>query len=59
MLFHETRLNRVDAKLGDGVEHGEDIFHRGFLKDEIMAQMSHVRDWGCRFVTFIPEVKVV
>ncbi len=29
------------------------------LKDEIMKQMSHVRDWGSRFVVLIPEVKVI
>ena len=28
------------------------------LKDEIMTQMSHVRSWGGRFVTPIPEVTV-
>jgi SAM-dependent methyltransferase len=28
------------------------------LKDEIMAQMSHIRDWGAQLVTLIPEVKV-
>ena len=28
------------------------------LKDEIAEQMSHVRDWGGRFVTPIPEVVV-
>ena len=26
------------------------------LKDEIVEQMSHVREWGCRFVTPLPEV---
>jgi hypothetical protein len=29
------------------------------LKDEIMEQMSCVRDWGARFVVPIPEVKVL
>lgn len=29
------------------------------LRDEIIASMSHVRDWGGRFVTFIPEVEVI
>jgi 2-polyprenyl-3-methyl-5-hydroxy-6-metoxy-1,4-benzoquinol methylase len=29
------------------------------LKDEIMNQMAHIRDWGGRFVVFIPEVKVI
>jgi len=29
------------------------------LKEEIMAQMSHVRSWGGHFVTAIPEVSVV
>jgi SAM-dependent methyltransferase len=28
------------------------------FKDEIMAQMSHIRRWGGQFVTPIPEVKV-
>ncbi len=28
------------------------------LKDEIMAQMAHIRSWGGKFVVFIPEVKV-
>jgi hypothetical protein len=28
------------------------------LKDEIMGQMDHIRKWGGRFVTLIPEVKV-
>ena len=28
------------------------------LKDEIVEQMSHVREWGCRFVTPVPEVAV-
>ena len=28
------------------------------LKDEIMEQMADIRDWGSRFVTLIPEVKV-
>jgi hypothetical protein len=29
------------------------------LKDEIMEQMSYIRDWGGRFVVPIPEVKVL
>ncbi len=29
------------------------------LTDEIVAQLSHVRDWGGRFVVPIPEVKVI
>jgi SAM-dependent methyltransferase len=29
------------------------------LKDEIMGQMAHIRDWGGRFVTASPETKVV
>ena len=29
------------------------------LTDEIMDQLSHVRDWGARFVSPIPEVKVL
>ncbi len=28
------------------------------IRDEIMTQMHHVKDWGCKFVTFIPEVQV-
>ncbi len=28
------------------------------LKDEIMKQMSHIREWGGRFVVPIPEVRV-
>jgi hypothetical protein len=28
------------------------------LKDEIMAQMEHVRSWGARFVVPIPDVRV-
>jgi hypothetical protein len=28
------------------------------FKDEIMAQMAHIRSWGGRFVVPIPEVKV-
>jgi SAM-dependent methyltransferase len=28
------------------------------LKDEIMAQLSHIRDWGGQFVVPIPEVTV-
>ena len=28
------------------------------LKEEIMEQMSFIRDWGGKFVVFIPEVKV-
>ena len=28
------------------------------IKDEIMEQMSYIRDWGGKFVVLIPEVKV-
>jgi SAM-dependent methyltransferase len=28
------------------------------LKDEIMQQLAHVRDWGCRFIVPIPEARV-
>ncbi|MBI5055566.1 MAG: class I SAM-dependent methyltransferase [Nitrospirae bacterium] len=28
------------------------------LKDEIMKQMSHIREWGGQFVVLIPEVEV-
>ena len=29
------------------------------LRDEIVRQMSHVREWGGRFVTPVPEVRVI
>ncbi|MEM7220373.1 MAG: class I SAM-dependent methyltransferase [Pseudomonadota bacterium] len=29
------------------------------LKDEIMAQMANIRDWGGRFVVPIPEVEII
>ena len=29
------------------------------LEDEIVAQMSHIRDWGGQFVIPIPEVRVL
>jgi len=29
------------------------------LRDEIMGQMAHVREWGCRFVIPVPEVEIV
>lgn len=28
------------------------------IKEEIMGQMAHIREWGGKFVVFIPEVKV-
>lgn len=28
------------------------------LKDEIMEQMAHIREWGCQFVILIPEVRI-
>jgi SAM-dependent methyltransferase len=28
------------------------------LKDEIMQQMSYIREWGGQFLVFIPEIKV-
>ena len=28
------------------------------LKDEIMKQMAHIREWGCQFVVPIPELQV-
>lgn len=28
------------------------------LRDEIMRQMAYVREWGCRFVTPLPEVQI-
>ncbi len=28
------------------------------IKDEIMKQMAHIRDWGGKFVVLIPEVKI-
>ncbi|MEW6602629.1 MAG: methyltransferase C-terminal domain-containing protein, partial [Nitrospirota bacterium] len=29
------------------------------LKNEIIGQMSHIRNWGGKFVVFIPEVKII
>jgi SAM-dependent methyltransferase len=29
------------------------------LKDEIMSQMGHIREWGGKFVVLIPDVKVI
>ena len=29
------------------------------LSDEIVAQLSHARDWGAQFVVPIPEVRVI
>jgi hypothetical protein len=29
------------------------------LKDEVMKQMAHIREWGGRFVVPLPEVKVL
>ena len=29
------------------------------LKEEIMGQMSHVRDWDCKFLLLIPDVEVI
>jgi hypothetical protein len=29
------------------------------LKDEIVQQMQHVRDWGGQFIVPIPEVQVI
>lgn len=28
------------------------------IKNEVMEQMAYVRDWGCKFLTLIPEVNV-
>jgi SAM-dependent methyltransferase len=28
------------------------------IKEEIMAQMSHIREWGGKFVVFIPEIRI-
>jgi hypothetical protein len=28
------------------------------LKDEVMNQMAHIREWGGQFVVPIPELKV-
>ena len=28
------------------------------LREEVMSQMAHVRDWGCRFVVPIPELTI-
>jgi SAM-dependent methyltransferase len=29
------------------------------LKDEVIGQLSHVRDWGARFVVAIPELRIL
>ncbi len=29
------------------------------LEDEIVAQMTHIREWGGQFVIPIPEVRIV
>jgi SAM-dependent methyltransferase len=29
------------------------------IADEVMTQMARVREWGCRFVTAIPELRIV
>ena len=29
------------------------------LRDEIMGQMKHVREWGCKFVVAIPQLEVL
>jgi hypothetical protein len=29
------------------------------LRNEIMEQMSHVRDFGCQFVTPVPEIRII
>lgn len=29
------------------------------LRDEIMTQLSYIREWGARFVTFVPSVSVI
>ena len=29
------------------------------LKEEVMEQLSYVREWGCKFVIAVPELKVV
>jgi len=29
------------------------------IKEEVMAQMAHVRDWGAKFVIPIPEAQVL
>jgi len=34
-------------------------FYLGNLKHEIVAQMQHVADWGCKMVIPIPTVEVI
>jgi len=29
------------------------------IKDEVLSQMAHVREWGAKFVIPIPEVQVL
>ena len=28
------------------------------IRDEIEAQLAYVREWGCKFVTFVPGTKI-
>ena len=35
------------------------IVGEGRLKDEIVKQMAHIREWGGKFVVMIPEVKII
>ena len=29
------------------------------IKDEIIQQLKYVRDWNCKFVVAIPEIKIL
>lgn len=34
------------------------VFLAWNLKDEFMKLLDYTREWGCRFITFLPEVKI-
>lgn len=45
---------RIDAEKPDFI-----IIFPWNLRDEVMAQLVHARDWGARFVTAIPELAIL
>jgi hypothetical protein len=28
------------------------------IKDEVMAQLTYVKEWGCKFVVLVPELQI-
>ena len=30
----------------------------GYIQDEVIEQVSYVREWGAKFITVIPEIRV-